>query len=336
MASFYGAAYPVGGNQNNSNESFQQYSSTQQQQPNFSQWQQPQQQSQGQNPPSFGEQGQTFEQYQPNQQQSVPQLFWTSNVQQAASQMAAGFVAQATTGNLTSDKVLSQGFDHMQKAFGGGMPGMDYIMRILRSYFAVDNRYVKGKILLILFPFRNKQWRRRQVEGPEIVNYALPHSDQNAPDLYLPVMSLITYCLLSAFLHGTAGQFNPDVIADVIWKCVITQVIEVLLCRGCLYAMQTSIPFLDLFSYTGYKYLGLTVCMLFGIIFKQFELGWFSFYGTFSWTASAAAWFMLKTMANNIPTQTSATGPKRDFVVIGFAASQVITMWFVSQTKYLS
>jgi len=279
--------------------------------------------------------GQPSQQQPHQQQQQTTQMFWSPNVQQAATQAAAGFMAQAATGNLTSEKVLTQGMDEIQKAFGGGIPGMNYVMRMLRSYFAVDNRYVKRKMLKVLFPFTNKQWRRGQVEGPEIVNYALPHSDENAPDLYVPIMSLVTYCLLSAFLYGTAGQFNPEVIADVITKCFVTQFVEVLVIMGCLYAMQAPIPFLDVYAYTGYKYLGLTISMLCGIVFKHLEWGTASFYGAFLWTSSAAAWFMLKTMANNIPTETASTGPKRDIMVLAFAASQVATMWFVSQTKYL-
>lgn len=343
MATFYSATGnngqngSFGGNQGaggyssgtSGGNGFQQFQQQpQQQQPGFSnnvqQWQA---QPQGQQP--YGQASQ--------QQQAQPtaQPFWSPNVQQAATQAAAGFMAQAATGNLTSEKVLSQGMNEIQKAFGGGIPGMNYVMTMLRSYFAVDNRYVKRKMGKVLFPFTNKQWRRDQVEGPEIVNYALPHSDENAPDLYIPIMSLVTYCLLSAFLYGTAGKFNPEVIADVISKCFLTQIAEVLVIRGCLYAMQATIPFLDIFSYTGYKYLGLTICMLCGILFKYLEWGTVGYYLAFLWTASAAAWFMLKTMANNIPTQTASTGPKRDVVVLAFAASQVATMWFVSQTKYL-
>ena len=168
-----------------------------------------------------------------------------------------------------------------------------------------------------------------------MVNYALPVSDENAPDLYLPIMSLITYCLLSAFLYGTAGQFNPEVIADVISKCVVTQFLEVLVIRGCLFMMQAHIPILDIFSYTGYKYLGLTVSMLCGIVFKHLEWGTASFYVAFLWTASAASWFMMKTMTYNIPLETASTGPERDIMVLAFSASQIATMWFVSQTKYL-
>lgn len=168
-----------------------------------------------------------------------------------------------------------------------------------------------------------------------MINYALPNSDENAPDLYLPVMSLITYCLLCALTYGTSGQFNPEVIADVTTKCFITQVLEVLLIRFGFYMMQAPVPFLDLFSYTGYKYLGLTCNMLFGLLLGQLGYGTSGFYITFLWTASAAAFFMLKTMANNIPTETASTGPKREVMVLAFAVSQAASMWFVSQTKFL-
>lgn len=168
-----------------------------------------------------------------------------------------------------------------------------------------------------------------------MINYALPNSDENAPDLYLPVMSLITYCLLCALTYGTSGQFNPEVIPDVTTKCFVTQVLEVLLIRFGFYMMDTAVPFLDLFSYTGYKYLGLTINMLCGLLLGQLGYGTSGFYVTFLWTASAATFFMLKTMANNIPTETAATGPKREVMVLVFAVSQAASMWFVSQTKFL-
>jgi protein transport protein YIF1 len=183
-----------------------------------------------------------------------------------------------------------------------------------------------------LFDFGPSQ----QLDGPEMINYALPHSDENAPDLYLPVMSLITYCLLCALCYGTSGQFNPEVIANVTSKCFFTQAFEVTAFRLCLqFALQSPIPILDLVAYTGYKYLGLTVNMLFGIFFGFIEnWGKTGFYLTFLWTASAAAFFMLKIMSNNIPLNES-TGPTREMIVIGFAVSQAAIMWFVSQTTVL-
>jgi len=288
---------------------------------NFQQWQaQPQGQMQGQ--PTQ----QPQQQQQQHQQQQTAQPFFASSMPSSMQQAVA-------------QQAIQHGMNEVMKRFDvtdAGIPGLNYVMTSLRSYFAVDNHYVKRKMLRVLFPFLKREWRRLQVEGKELVNYALPHSDENAPDLYLPLMSLVTYCLLSAFLYGTAGQFNPEVIADVITKCFVTQVIEVLVIKGCLYSMQTPIHFLDLFSYTGYKYLGLTISILCGIIFKKLDWGTASFYGAFLWTASATAWFMMKTMDNNLSMQTSSTGPKRHIMVLVFAGLQVATMWFVSQTKYLS
>ena len=170
------------------------------------------------------------------------------------------------------------------------------------------------------------------------VAYQLPVHDECAPDLYLPIMSGITYVLLSALLYGTAGQFNPEVIPSVTTQCFITQALEVAAIRLGFYLMQSQVAVLDLFSYTGYKYLGLCVNMMAGIIFGHcfgFSAGARGYYVTFLWTATAASYCMLKTMANNIPLQTAPQGPKREVMVIAFAASQFAAMWFVSQTKFL-
>ncbi|GMI29074.1 hypothetical protein TeGR_g7522 [Tetraparma gracilis] len=54
------------------------------------------------------------------------------------------------------------------------------------------------------------------------------------------------------------------------------------------------------------------------------------------YTGSAILFFTLKTFANNIPRNTAADGPKREFVVLAFAGSQLATMWFLGNTKHLS
>jgi len=216
------------------------------------------------------------------------------------------------------------------------VPGLERFMTALRIYFAVDNRYVQKKIQIVLFPFLKKKWKRMEVErrrtpeGFETVVYALPHSDDNAPDLYLPFMSIVTYALLCGLLYSTTGNFDPEVLPDVMTKCFVTQILEVIAMRFGHYLMQAPCVFLDMFSYTGYKYLGLCFNMLVGLAF-----GKHAYYGFLLWTATSMAFFVLKVMANSIPKHTAATGPKREFMVLGFAGSQVATMWFLSQTKFL-
>lgn len=154
-------------------------------------------------------------------------------------------------------------------------------------------------------------------------------------------MSGITYVLLSALMYGTAGKFSPEVIPSVTTKCFVTQLLEVALIRLGFYLMQSDVAILDLFSYTGYKYLGLCLNLAVGSllghsgVFGLAAGGTRGYYVMFLWTASAAAYTMLKTMANNIPLQTAPQGPKREIMVIAIAASQFATMWFVGQTKFL-
>ena len=76
----------------------------------------------------------------------------------------------------------------------------------------------------------------------------------NAPDLYIPLMSFVTYILLSGYVHGTSGHFNPDVIGNVGTYCLVLQSFEIGLITFALYLLQASCPLLDLVAYTGYKY----------------------------------------------------------------------------------
>lgn len=178
-----------------------------------------------------------------------------------------------------------------------------------------------------------------------IISYQLPIYDECAPDLYIPIMSGITYVLIAAFLTGTVGKFNPQVIPSITTYCLVIQLLEVACIRLGFYMMQSPVAILDLFSYTGYKYFGLCINMLIAMMIGRHGLDLFNlpggvggrraFYACFLWTASALAYFMLKTMANNIPLHTAPNGPKREIMVLLFAASQFVTMWLISQTKFL-
>lgn len=289
--------------------------------------------------PSFGNPPQQqVQQQQPQQQQQAMPSLWNPNTAATMAAVAGSVANSGLSNDAMFDLASTAGKSFLQSSTARMIPGLESFMVTLRAYFAVDNQYVVKKMKKILLPFLSKYWKRTQKEppGPNTPPiYELPLFDENAPDLYIPGMSLITYVLLCALCYGTAGNFDPEVIPDVTTKCFVLQIIEVLLIRFGFYMMQASVAIIDLFSYTGYKYLGLCINMMVGLILGHFDLGARGYYITFLWTASAASFFMLKTMANNIPMVTSATGPKREVVVLVIAASQFASMWIVSQTKFL-
>lgn len=47
------------------------------------------------------------------------------------------------------------------------------------------------------------------------LKYQLPMIDENAPDLYIPLMAFITYVLVTGYAKGTSSSFTPEVLVQV-------------------------------------------------------------------------------------------------------------------------
>jgi hypothetical protein len=155
----------------------------QQQQPiygNMQQWhQQPTGQQQQQQPQMmYGQAPMQQQQQQQQHQAPTPQIqpFWNPQASAAVSQAAAGLMTQAMTGSLSSDGVLDMASRLGTEAFKSGIPGLDGVMQTLRTYFAVDNRYVKRKMQKVLFPFVSKQWKRLVSYDIYLYIYVSPYS----------------------------------------------------------------------------------------------------------------------------------------------------------------
>ena len=92
--------------------------------------------------------------------------------------------------------------------------------------------------------------------GP--AEYLPPRSDPAAPDLYLPLMSFITYVLLVAYFQSTDGKFHPELFGVTTSTCTVLLALEIIsiLFSMYLFDVANSPPILDLVSYCGYKYVG--------------------------------------------------------------------------------
>ena len=66
-------------------------------------------------------------------------------------------------------------------------------------YFFVDNAYVMRKLQILIFPWKvSAGWKRSATSGGNGQSFLPPVHDSNAPDLYIPVMSLITFAVVTA------------------------------------------------------------------------------------------------------------------------------------------
>jgi hypothetical protein len=134
----------------------------------------------------------------------------------------------------------------------------------LKHYFNVTNSYVINKLFLVLFPWRHKPWTRRQATGGpggQEAWYLPPRDDINSPDMYIPVMSLVTYIFLQALISGLRGQFQPELFGYIATTALVVVIVEILgLQLGCyLLSISNESQLLDLVAYSGYKFVGVIV-----------------------------------------------------------------------------
>lgn len=69
----------------------------------------------------------------------------------------------------------------------------------IKFYFQVDNAYVGKKLALLLFPFAPRDWSLSYSSESEPVP---PRLDVNAPDLYIPLMAIVTYISVAGLVLG--------------------------------------------------------------------------------------------------------------------------------------
>jgi len=130
----------------------------------------------------------------------------------------------------------------------------------IKPYFNVTNSYVINKLFLVLFPWRHKPWSRKQAMGPNGQEglYLPPRDDINSPDMYIPVMSLVTYIFLETLIAGLRGEFQPELFGYIASTAMVIQTVEILgLKLGCyLLSISNESQLLDLVAYSGYKFVG--------------------------------------------------------------------------------
>lgn len=215
----------------------------------------------------------------------------------------------------------NKAFQHMQQNVNQNISRwVDYSH--LKGYFNVSTSYVFNKIRLLLFPYTHKSWTRlvkRSPQSGQMEGHRPPREDLNAPDLYIPLMSLITYVLLIGLqlglkdagnlsgnkdnlLNGVktpvvaplAKSFSPDVLGMTFSSAIAFMVVEVLILLFSLYMMSvhSNTLILDLVSYSGYKYIGI----IFTVLAKIFTLPRWAIGSIFFYCMISLGFFTIRTL----------------------------------------
>jgi len=211
----------------------------------------------------------------------------------------------------------------------------------LKYYYNVNNSYVINKIKLLLFPIRHKYWKRsiQRLSPSDTMGignmsvaqevYLPPREDINAPDLYIPTMAFITYILLIGFVMGANFRFTPEVLGKTATQGFVVWLFELFIIKFGFYLLNSlTVPIFDVVAYSGYKYVGIVLTVIAGILFGQY-----AYYSLFLFTSVCMAVFLVKTLKLVFPevqTGYSAPSSRRNYFLLGIGALQFLEFYYLS------
>ncbi|KAF8910768.1 YIF1-domain-containing protein [Mucidula mucida] len=162
------------------------------------------------------------------------------------------------------DATARLGMQLGNSALGGFFP-----LAGLKHRFNVNNLYVMRKLQLVVFPWRHKPWSRKVVRSEQgVAEWYPPREDVNSPDLYIPIMAIVTYILVAAFHSGLDQRFRPQVLGELASASFAVVLVDFgFVYLGCYFLnIQGSSQALDIIAYSGYKFVGVISTILAGYV----------------------------------------------------------------------
>jgi len=216
-----------------------------------------------------------------------------------------------------------------------GLPSLkDYIFTAeLRHYFNVNNRYVLKKIKMILFPFISQEESSKTLSEDffqENNPYQLPKKSLSSPDLYIPVMAIMTFILMMCFTKGMGDNFAPELIGYYLTNCLLASIFEIFVYKIVLVLVHIrTLSMWDLVALVNYKYVGLCFIMMLNLILSPWFIFLFKLY--VSLTIVIFMHHTLKGHSQNTPSEAaigSHTVPVQTVIYI-LSGFQFLTVWLV-------
>lgn len=203
-------------------------------------------------------------------------------------------------------------------------------MSQVKYYFAVDTHYVMKKLQLLFFPFTHTDWSVRYEQDAPVQ----PRHEINAPDLYIPLMAVVTYILVAGLCLGIQKRFSTDVLGMQASSALVWLVLEIFIILATLYvtAIQTHIKTLDLLAFSCYKYVGMIVSLLAGLVMDS--LG---YYCVLAYCSLSLVVFMFRTLRWQVQgsggtMEAYSVGNKRRLYLLLFMSGlQPLMMWWLTR-----
>eukprot|EP00879_Flechtneria_rotunda_P033187 GHRR01036732.1.p1 GENE.GHRR01036732.1~~GHRR01036732.1.p1 ORF type:complete len:249 (+),score=56.41 GHRR01036732.1:283-1029(+) len=200
--------------------------------------------------------------------------------------------------------------------------------------FAVCCCAVASKLLMLLTPFLGKWTYTRmheQIAGGQ--RYRPPSVDVNAPDLFIPLMGLWSYALLSCIVLASKHTFTPESMSKTLWSASSAWFVHWFVVWLLLKVVNVpGVAWSELTAYTGYPFVAVCLTTLGG-----FLAGKWGYYALWAYGSLCMAMFMVKTIKRVMFQETRAYGTDlrlANYLLLGLALFQFpFIFWLAYRPK---
>ena len=210
--------------------------------------------------------------------------------------------------------------------------GLSWFDNSLKYYFAVDTGYVLKKLLLLFFPFAQKDWLPKYNSNEPVA----PRDDVNVPDLYIPCMAFVTYILAAGSIFGLKNAFSPEKLGMQASYALFWLILEVAICLMILYLMniRNTLGFFHLISYCSYKFVFMIVILLSYLLIEN------AYYWILIYSSLSLGYFLIRSLNTTIQTNPNAIAAHGTtkvglYLILGLAFVQPLIMyWMTSRVVF--
>jgi hypothetical protein len=225
-------------------------------------------------------------------------------------------------GSVAGNLLQQQGQSYLARTHSYVQSKMGFLSGGMVAYlFAVTPEYVLRKLAMLLLPFL-RRWTYARQPDPGPHKWEPPRQDVNAPDLYIPITALWTYCLLVGFSLFLNQVFRPEVIYSTVSSSMGAWVLHTIVLKAMLWALGIhDVSVLELSSYSGYSFV-YGCCVLLGRLVST-TAG----HGVWAYCGFAYALFLVRTFKRIIRqdprySHYGAPAPGQNYVLLALAVLQ--------------
>ena len=217
---------------------------------------------------------------------------------------------------------------------------------VLKPYFNITHSFVRWKLFELIVPpalISRSSHDLFEDQGDKAEAPLRLHPRDQSLDLYIPLMSFITYVLLVGLRRGWMDVFHPDDLSNTASFALLLVGIEVVLVKAAIYFGATSsehslnLSFLDMIAIAGYKFVHLSLACLCLIGQSKGSWAWWIVWAVVGCLTASSVFAEIRRFADGNHRQPSApqfyssqtSSGFSKYVALGAAAGQFISAIFL-------